>query len=31
VFRCWPIIATLSSPTKGGRPQTISYSMAPRE
>ena len=24
VFRCWPMIATRSSPTKGGRPQTIS-------
>ena len=24
VLRCWPMIATDSSPTKGGRPQTIS-------
>jgi phosphonatase-like hydrolase len=27
----WPMIATDSSPTKGGRPQPISYNMAPRE
>jgi len=24
VFKCWPMMATLSSPTNGGRPQTIS-------
>ena len=31
VFRCCEMMATDSSPTKGGRPQTISYSIAPSE
>jgi hypothetical protein len=29
VFKCWLITATESSPTKGGRPANISYSIAP--
>src|SRR5438552_3775473 len=31
VFRCWVMIATLSSPINGGRPVTSSYSIAPSE
>ncbi len=31
VLMCWPMMATESSPKKGGLPHTISYSIAPRE
>ncbi len=31
VLMCYPIMATESSPKKGGLPVTISYNIAPRE